>query len=129
MPEVQPPSIELSFFVSDIPDLPNTTKGAHWSKLAKVKKEWTAKVHYLALEAKQRENLKGLYDHANIHFHISVGSNRKVDPDGLIWACTKPAMDGLQGVLIKNDTIDDVSLSFSFDRQKPKGFRVTLSGL
>lgn len=134
----EPPSLEsqslpslpitVSFVVPGIPPLPNTTKGAHWSKLHKIKKEWTQIVHNLALEAKQKEQLKGMYDHAEIHFHISVAKNGRIDPDNLIAAVCKSAMDGLQGVFIKDDDIDSVSLTFSFDRTAPKRFEITLTG-
>lgn len=120
--------ITVQIEVSGLPALPNTTKGLHWSKLAKIKKEWTERVYYAAKEVKQKENLKGLYDHANIHYHISVGSKRKIDPDNLNFAITKPANDGLTGVFIKDDDIDSISLSYSYDRG-PKGFVITLTGL
>lgn len=61
-----------------------------------------------------------------VHFHISVGSNRKIDPDNLNWAVTKPALDGLVMVgAIEDDSIDHVTLSYSYDRE-PKGFVITL---
>lgn len=134
----EPPSLEsqslpslpitVSFVVPGIPPLPNTTKGAHWSRLSKSKKEWTELVRGLAMEAKQKDKLKGLYDHAEIHFHISVGSNRRIDPDGLNWSVTKPSLDGLQGVFISDDDIDSVTLSYSYDRTAPKRFEITLTG-
>lgn len=121
--------ITISFFIPGLPPSPNSQKGLHWTKLAKVKKEWTHKVAIIAYEAKQKEGLRGLYDKSSIQFHISLGDNRRRDPDNLIWSICKPSLDGLTGVLIKDDDIDSVTLSFSFDRKKPKGFRVTLTGL
>lgn len=120
--------ITVSFFVEGLPVSPNQTKGLHWSKLEKVKKEWMQKVRFAALEAKASEHLKGLYESATVDFHISVGDNRRRDSDNLIWAVCKPSLDALTGVLIEDDNIDQIKLSFSFDRLKPRGFRVRISG-
>lgn len=81
------------------------------------------------LAAKQymvTNKLKGLMEHAKVHYHISVGDNRQHDPDNLAWSVTKPTLDGLKGIIIVDDNIDVVELSYTFDRQKPRGFTITL---
>jgi hypothetical protein len=87
MPPVQSTEpITISFFVEGIPPLPNSVSKAHWKAGYANKKLWTKTVATIAKEVKQVEKLAGLYDHAEIHFHISVGHNRRVDPDNLMWA-------------------------------------------
>lgn len=120
--------ISVSFEVQGIPPLPNTTKGMHHMQLHKIKKEWTDKVHLLAQEAKLKEGLKGLYDTAAIHYHISVGSNRRIDSDNLDWAVKKPANDGLIGVFIPDDDIDTIKTTSSYDRTSPKRFMIIITG-
>lgn len=120
--------ITLEFEVSGLPPSPNETMRWHWARKAKLKKEWSQTVADAASAAKQEAQLKGLYDKCTVHFHISVGDNRRHDPDNLNWAVTKPALDGLQNVLIADDTIEAVTLSYSYDRTKPRRFKVILSG-
>jgi Holliday junction resolvase RusA-like endonuclease len=121
-------TIRVSFFIPGLPPSPNQTKGLHWAKLEATKKEWMGVVKVAAYAVKQRENLRGLYDHATIHFHISLGDNRRRDADNLIWSVCKPTLDALTGVLITDDNIDAIQLGFSFDREKPKGYLVTIDG-
>lgn len=120
--------ITLSFFVEGIPPSPNRTKGQHWTKLERIKKEWMQRVTYIAQEAKAIENLRGLYETAQVDFHISFGDNRRHDPDNAMWAVAKPTLDALTGVLLEDDSIDNIKLGFSFGREKPRGFRVTITG-
>jgi hypothetical protein len=120
--------ITVEFFIEGLPPSPNQTKGLHWSKLEKTKKEWMQRVRFEAKRVKAEEHLKGLYDTADIHFHISFGDNRRHDPDNAIWSCCKPTLDALTGVLLEDDSIDHIKLSFTFDREKPKGFKVTITG-
>lgn len=120
--------IKVEFFVEGLPPSPNQTKGLHWTKLEKIKKEWVANVATPALAAKVQERLKGLYDQCEIHFQISVGDQRRHDPDNLLFSVAKPTLDALQGILISDDNIDCIKLSFGFDRNKPRGYRVTIVG-
>jgi hypothetical protein len=120
-------AITVSFHVEGLPPLPNTTRGWHWTKVNKSKNEWTDKVSKLASQAKRKEKLKGLYEKVHIHYHISVGTNNKIDGDNVEWAVQKPANDGLVGTLIVDDNIDVITKSFSYDR-KAKGFTITLTG-
>lgn len=80
----------------------------------------------MARYTKHVEHLRGLYDTCHIHFHICVGDNRVHDPDNLNWSVTKPALDGLKGILITDDSIDHVTLSYSYTRTGPKGFWLTI---
>lgn len=120
--------ITVEFEVDGLPPSPNRTHGLHWTKLRKIKETWVAAVQASAIEAKQREQLQGLYDQCQIHFQISVGDNRRRDPDNLNWAVTKPTLDALKGILLTDDNIDCVTLSYGYDRSKPQRFRVTLTG-
>lgn len=120
--------ITVEFFIEGLPPSPNQTKGLHWSKLEKIKKEWMQAVQVAAIYTKQKESLRGLYDTADIHITISLGDNRRRDPDNLIWAVCKPTLDALTGIFLKDDDIDHITLSFAFNREKPKGFKVALTG-
>lgn len=120
--------ITVSFEIDGLPPSPNETKGLHWSKLEKIKKEWVKIVGSAALVAKHQNHLKGEYSQCRIMFEISVGDRRAHDPDNLMWSVTKPTLDALQGILIENDTIDHVELSYIFRRDPPRRFRVTLTG-
>ncbi len=109
--------------VKGLPALPNKIGRAHWAVQAKNKKEWTERVGWLAKVNKPQKP----YKHAKIHFHICVASNRRIDPDGLIYAVCKPSLDGLVGVIIEDDTIDNIELSFSFSREGAKGFEIYIT--
>ena len=113
---------------SGLPPSPNATQGQHWSKLRKIKQEWQETVGITALAYKAQQRLRGTMDTAHIHFDIQVGDNRTRDPDNLQWAVTKPALDGLKKVLITDDDIDHISLSYTFSRAKPAQFTITLTG-
>ena len=91
----------------------------------RVKSEWTQKVAWLA-KATRAPMFAGK---VHIHFQISIGSNRGWDPDNLNWAVTKPTLDGLKGIIMPDDTIDHVELSYSYDRTKPAGFQITVQEL
>lgn len=108
--------------VEGLPPSPNAIGRKHWAVQASHKREWTERVGWLA---KTNRPLKPLR-HARIHFCISVGSNRRVDPDNLLTSVCKPSLDGLKGVWIVDDSIDNVTLSFEFNRDKPKGFTITM---
>lgn len=117
--------VTQSFWVDGIPTLPNRTRGQHWSKTYKEKEEWMNRVGWLARAAKISS-----YDKARVTFKIQVGSNRKVDPDNLMWAVAKPTLDALQRVgILKDDSIDSIEVAFSFSRSTPKGFWVCLESL
>jgi hypothetical protein len=121
-------AISVSFRIDGLPPSPNETKGLHWTKLEKIKKEWMGYVGTAAMVAKSENHLRGLYDFADVHFHISVGDDRRHDPDNLNWSISKPALDAMVGVLLVDDSIDHVRLHYSYDREKPRGFQVTLVG-
>lgn len=113
-----------------LPRLPNSIKTVR-DKMAN-KREWRDMVANAAKLVKYKENLKGLYDHANVHFKIRVGEPvkkpRRYDPDNLAWAVSKPALDGLVGVLLEDDSIDHVTLSYEYCRVNPRGFDITITG-
>lgn len=132
--------ITISFEVEGLPPSPNETKGLHWSKLEKIKKEWMQQVAAAALVAKHRAKLKGAYSQCRIMFEISVGDRRRHDPDNLMWAVTKPTLDALtptrdprtdiptDGLLLEDDSIDHIELSYKFTRDPPRRFKVTMTG-
>jgi hypothetical protein len=132
--------ITVSFWIPGLPPSPNQTKGLHWSKLEKTKKEWMQRVRIEAQRVKKEEYLQGVYDFANVDFCISVGDNRRHDPDNLLFSTAKLTLDSLTptrdkktgivtpGIFLADDSIDHVKLSFSFNRDKPRGFLVTITG-
>lgn len=72
---------------------------------------------------------KTLYQRAKVHFVISVGDRRRHDPDNLLWSVCKVTLDALKGYTILDDSIDNVELSFAFNRDKPRGFCVEVEPL
>src|ERR1035441_7384580 len=118
----------IEFEVAGLPPSPNAAYGQHWSKVRKTKAEWVAAVQTAAVEAKRVAQLKGLFDQCHIDFQISFGDKRRHDPDNISWAVTKPTLDALKDVLLVDDNIDCIELSYSYDRSKPRRFRVTLTG-
>lgn len=108
--------------VEGLPPSPNQTTRKHWTYQAKVKKEWGEKVYWLAKAQKPI-----LLKKAHIHYKISVGDNRRHDPDNLAFSVAKIANDALVGVVIEDDSIDNIELSFEFDREKPRGFIIQIS--
>ena len=109
--------------VEGLPELPNRIGRSHWAVQAKNKKDWTTKVGWLAKVHKQNPLLK----QADIHFHICVGSKRRIDPDNLNYAVTKPSLDGLVGVIIEDDSIDNITLSYSYSREGKRGFEIHIT--
>lgn len=105
-----------------LPPGPNETKSWHWTKRNEVAQYWR---QYSNLTAR---NLKcpAPLPKALIHYHISVGDNRRHDSDNLV-ASLKNVQDGLSGVLIVDDNIDVVEVSYSFDRAKPRGVVITVT--
>jgi hypothetical protein len=108
-----------------LPPSPNQTQGAHWGKTYKIKQEWGQLVGYAALA--ERRQFGPPLERAHVHFDISVGDNRRHDPDNLSWAVTKMALDAIKGHLITDDSIDNVTLSYSFSRTKPRQFSIEVS--
>lgn len=115
-------TVELTF--DGIPPLPNRTRGSHWSRLYKEGEVWKQTAYYLAKSAYHGPPLA----RAHLHYHFSVGSNRRIDPDNLI-SSIKHLQDGIREAMLVDDNIDAISVEFSFDRAKPKGIRLTISSL
>lgn len=69
-----------------------------------------------------------LLQRAHLHYTISVGDNRTHDGDNLI-SSMKNCQDGLKGVLIVDDSIDHITVSYEFNRQKPRGFTIRIEPL
>jgi hypothetical protein len=113
----------ISIKIDGLPPSPNAIHSVR-QKMA-VKKEWRDMAFWLAKEIALKRRMKP-FEHALVHFHISTGDNRTHDADNLNWAVTKPTLDGIKGVLIVDDSIDHVDLSYSYDREKPRGFKVTV---
>jgi hypothetical protein len=121
------PVATISFKVGGLPPLPNARSKAHWSIDHGIKKEWTKTVNTLAKAKYRQESLRGIYDKAHVHYHISVGTTNRIDSDNLNWAVSKPSNDGLVGVFIPDDNIDVLTNSFSYDREAA-GFVITITG-
>lgn len=112
--------MQTEIFLEDLPPNPNVTKGKHWASLYAENQYWKQYAHYTAKQTKGT-----LLEKAHIHYHISVGDNRRHDADNLI-ASLKPVQDGLVGVLITDDNIDCITVAYSFDREKPRGVHITV---
>lgn len=63
---------------------------------------------------------------AHLHFHVSVGDKRAHDADNII-ASMKPVQDALKGLIIEDDSIDSIEVSYSFDRERPRQFTITVT--
>lgn len=111
----------VSFFVEGLPKSPNATMREHWAVKAKAKREWQEKIGWLAKSV--REEIHPLKK-ARVVFRIYTGDNRRHDPDNLAWAVTKPSLDAIKGILIEDDSIDNVKLEYVYFRDKPRGFDV-----
>ena len=113
------------FFVDGLPPLPNRTRGQHWGKTYQEKTEWENRIGWLAKIYK----IPALKGKVLVTFIVQVGSNRKVDPDNLMWAVTKPSLDILQKLgILRGDSIDDVELAYKFNRGA-KGFWIEIRSL
>jgi hypothetical protein len=105
-----------------LPPNPNRTRGQHWSKTYATSQEWKQLAWILA-----RNAYKGApAEHAHLHYHISVGDKRVHDADN-IEASLKPLQDGLKGVVIVDDSIDHITRTFTYDREKPRGIKLTVT--
>lgn len=95
----------------------------HWAVKAKEKKEWLDTIGWLAKSVKTSEHP---LDRATVSFAIYTGDNRRHDPDNLAWAVSKPTLDAIRGILITDDSIDNVILRYEYHRGKPRRFVVTV---
>lgn len=109
--------------VDGLPPSPNATTRKHWAYQAKLKRDWGEKIGWLA----KAQRPKKPYKYADIHYTISVGDNRRHDPDNLAFSVCKVANDALVGIIIEDDSIDNITLSFEFNREKPRGFTIQIS--
>lgn len=109
--------------VEGLPPSPNATTRKHWTVQSKVKREWGEKVGWLAKAVRPPKP----YKYADIHYIISVGDNRRHDPDNLAFSVAKVANDALVGIILEDDSIDNIELSFEFNREKPRGFTIQIS--
>lgn len=112
----------ITIQVLDLPKSPNQTKGRHWAVIQKERNEWRDKIGWLAKSKFRGEPFK----RSQIHFNVSVGDNRRHDSDNII-ASLKPVLDGLTGIVIEDDSIDHVILSYEFNREKPRGLTMTIT--
>lgn len=63
---------------------------------------------------------------AHLHFHVSVGDKRAHDADNII-ASMKPVQDALKGLIIEDDSIDNLTVEYSFDRDRPRQFTIIVT--
>ena len=106
--------------VNGLPKSPNQVGRSHWAVQAKEKKEWAEKIAWLA-----RSAYKGMpMQSAHVSFDIYVGDNRRHDPDNLAWSVTKPTLDALKGIVLVDDSIDNVTLEYKYSRSGPRRFEV-----
>lgn len=109
--------------VGGLPKSPNQIGRAHWAIQANEKREWKEKIGWLA----KVNHPSKPFEKAYIHFVISTGDNRRHDPDNLAWSVTKVSLDALKGIFITDDSIDNVTLSYEFNRKKPRSFLIEIA--
>lgn len=114
----------IHFVVDGLPKSPNQTSHSHWAVQAKEKREWTEMIGWLAKSVKTKDCP---YEKAHILYKIYVGDNRRHDPDNLAFSVSKVANDALVGIIIEDDSIDNVTLEYEFYRDKPRRFEVFVS--
>lgn len=119
--------LQITIKVPGLPQTLNTTRGQHWSRTYKEKRDWEQLIGLMAKMERNRHKLNTPFDRAHLHYHISVGDNRTHDADNLLSPILKFSNDALKGILITDDSIDHIELSFSFDRAKPRGFVITVT--
>ena len=109
--------------IGPIPGLPpNPNVKRHWTRVAKDNKAWGALVYGFAYNTRPVKPLPK----AHLHYHISVGDERAHDADNII-ASLKPCQDALKGLIIVDDSISNISTSYSYDRLKPRSFVITVT--
>ncbi len=112
----------LDVFFDGLPPSPNRTRGEHWSRTYKEGERWK-----LMAWAYARKGYKGKpLEQAHLYYHISVGDARAHDADNLI-ASLKHLQDGLKGTIIEDDDIDHIQVTYTFDREKPRGIRLVVT--
>lgn len=111
----------VTLYFEGLPPNPNKTRGQHWSKTYTVGQEWKRTAWLTALQA-----YRGVpFERATLHYTISVGDNRVHDADN-IEASLKALQDGLKGVVIVDDSIDHISRTFAYNRDKPRGIKLEI---
>jgi len=116
-------SSKISFHLEGLPPSPNKIGRSHWAVQAKIKKEWQEKVGWIA----KSKHPARPFQKAHIAFLITTGDKRRHDPDNLNWAVTKPTLDGLKGIVIEDDSIDNITLEYSYKREGERGFTVEIT--
>jgi hypothetical protein len=114
-------SVPITLTLTGLPPNPNQLKGKHWGKIHASNKEWKETAGWVAKSVYRGSPLHK----ARIHYIFSVGDNRVHDADNLI-ASTKPITDGLKGIVIEDDSIDHVSFTYEFNRDKPRQLRIEI---
>lgn len=112
----------LEIWLDGLPKNANSTRGSHWTRIYKEQQEWQFATWALAHNAYKGAPL----ERAHLHFFVSVGDNRVHDPDNIIGSL-KPVIDGLKGVAIVDDDIDHIQVTYTFDREKPRGIRLVVT--
>lgn len=108
-----------------LPPSPNEKTKHHWSKNAKVAKEWRQIGTTLGLASKAR--VRGAI--ALLHYHVSLGDERRHDYDNIL-AGFKPFQDGLvDAKIIEDDSFEYVVPIVTFDRTKPRRFTLDIYSL
>lgn len=108
-----------------LPPNPNDKAGKHWTQNARTAKEWRTLACYTAKASKARV----INSMALLHFHISYGDNRRHDVDNTL-ASMKHVIDGIvDSGLLEDDSMDYVIPIITADRQKPRGFTISIYSL
>jgi hypothetical protein len=113
----------IKFELKGLPPSPNKIGRSHWAIQAKIKREWQDKVGWLVKANRPSKP----FQRAHIAFVITTGDKRRHDPDNLNWAVTKPTLDGLKGIVIEDDSIDNITLEYTYKREGERGFSVKIT--
>lgn len=110
--------------IKDLPPSLNKLYNMHYHQRAKYKKEWEQRV----LNEISTDMLPFQpYNKAVVNFRICFGDNRRHDPDNINAGVSKPALDALvKAGVLEDDSIDNVTLVYSYDRSTPRRFEITI---
>lgn len=102
------------------PPSPNTRR--HYIVVAKDNRKWKEEAGWQAKVKHQGAPFK----RASLHYHFATGDKRRMDADNLI-ASTKPITDGLKGIVLVDDDIDSIAVTYTFSRDKPRRITLTIT--
>jgi len=115
----------MKLIIQGLPPSLNALNSMHYHAKAKYKREWGQKV---TDEIFADMLPKKPYSKALVKFKIFFGDQRRHDPDNAAISVSKPALDALVTAgILEDDSIDNVTLTYEFSREKPRRFEITIT--